>query len=96
MSDKKETKGFFGSALGTTLSAANRVVGNRPSKKVGTALVAGGVGYGILTGDVVGACVLGGAGFVVREHERLESIARTLDFFVANVLAAREEAREQQ
>lgn len=94
MSDKKESKGFFSTAFSKTLSAANRVVGNKPSKKVGTGVALGGVGYGLLSGDIVGACVLGGAGLVVREHERLERAANILDFFVANLIAAREEARE--
>jgi len=62
--------------MGRKLQIANSIAGKGILKKGGTLAIATGVGYGIVTGDILGAGAIAGPGVVARFNDKVLGGAR--------------------
>lgn len=85
MSEEKKKRGFITNAVMNSLSLANRGLGDRPHKKVGTAVVVGSAAYGYFV-DPVGGIVGAIAGLGIRYPDKALACANYADSVVDALL----------
>jgi len=84
MSEEKKSFSFLGLAK-SGLSLANKGLGDRPHKKIGTAIIGGSTAYGVLV-DPVGGIIGAVVGLGVRYPEHTLAAAQYADGVVDAIL----------